>query len=276
MSVRWLKLGVLLALSLAAVPAVSRYLRAEPPLDARLRVRIGSFLLPQGELEPGRALEASELRRYPELRSLTAALARVPSPLVASPLWVDVGLSQRTSRLEFHARSGSLLIRSDAASLPISVWLHELGHARLRGTRPNAELPSRLLNAIDEGAADYFAACLSGSPRLGDATELRDLSAPSPIGDSEWASLAFPSFDPHRVGWALAARLYAEEPQPGPLLDAVVACLDGDSALDAVDSPASAVQTLLDACPAASRARISRTLRSWLPPQLALAPGTSP
>jgi hypothetical protein len=201
--------------------------------------------------------------------ALQQALSRVPAELAPAALQVEVQRHERAARVQFDATSGSLLAGPGAEALPASVWLHELGHARMRGARPSGVLGRRLIQAIDEGAADYFAASISGSPRLGDASELRDLTAPPHVAASEWAALALPSFDPHRMGWALAARLYALEPQRGPLLDALVACLDGESELErAADTPSASVQALLQACPASARERISQVLAEWLPAAL--------
>jgi hypothetical protein len=202
--------------------------------------------------------------------ALSRALSQVPVELKPTALRLDGQIPARAASVEFDFASGALLLGPGAEDLPSSVWLHELGHARMRGARPHGVLGGRLFRAIDEGAADYFAACVSGSPRLGDARELRDLTAPPAVAASEWATLALPSgFDAHRMGWALAARLYAAEPRRGPLLDALVACLDGESELDrAADTPAATVQALLQACPANVRERVSLVLAEWLPAAL--------
>jgi hypothetical protein len=202
--------------------------------------------------------------------ALSRTLSQVPVELRPTDFYLDVQNPAHPASVEFDFASGALMLRPGAENLPSSVWLHELGHARMRGARPHGVLGGRLFRAIDEGAADYFAACVSGSPRLGDATELRDLTTPPPVTPSEWATLALPSgFDAHRMGWALAGRLYAAEPRRGPLLDALVACLDGASGLDrAADTPSATVQTLLQACPANGRERISQVLAEWLPAAL--------
>lgn len=208
--------------------------------------------------------------------ALSRALSQVPTELTPTDLRLDEHTPAHAA-VEFDFSSGALLLGPGAEDLPNSVWLHELGHARMRGARPHGVLGGRLFRAIDEGAADYFAACVSGIPRLGDASELRDLTAPPAVAASEWATLALPNgFDAHRMGWALAARLYAAEPRRGPLLDALVACLDGNSGLDkAADTPAATVQALLEACPANARDRISQILTAWLPAALS-TPGSPP
>lgn len=207
--------------------------------------------------------------RAPALASLNRALRLVPAALAPSPLRVETEPPRRVNRVEIDAISGSLLIGTGAEDLPVTVWLHELGHARMHGSRPRGAVAQRLLRAVDEGAADYYAALLSGTPRVGDASELRDLRTPPRVDGSEWATLALPGFDAHRIGWALAARLYAAEPRRGPLLDELVACLDGESELaHAGDTPAAAVQSLLAACPVTARERLSVVLAAWLPAEL--------
>lgn len=222
------------------------------------------------------AVAAARYERKPTARyaqaeaALSRALSQVPVELRPTALRLDGQSPARAASVEFDFASGALLLGPGAEDLPSSVWLHELGHARMRGARPHGVLGGRLFRAIDEGAADYFAACVSGSPRLGDAHELRDLTAPPAVAASEWATLALPGgFDAHRMGWALAARLYAAEPRRGPLLDALVACLDGESGLDrAADTPAATAQALLQACPANGRERVSQVLAEWLPAAL--------
>ncbi len=222
------------------------------------------------------AVTAARYERQPATRyaqveaALGRALSQVPTELKPTGLRLDGQNPAHAASVEFDSASGALLLGPGAEDLPSSVWLHELGHARMRGARPHGVLGGRLFRAIDEGAADYFAACVSGSPRLGNARELRDLTAPPAVAASEWATLALPNgFDAHRMGWALAARLYAAEPRRGPLLDALVACLDGESGLDrAADTPAATVQALLQACPANARERISLVLAEWLPAAL--------
>jgi hypothetical protein len=171
--------------------------------------------------------------------------------------------------VEYHQPSGSLLLGAGGISAGSELWLHEAAHARMAGARPRGALARRLVGAIEEGFADYFAAALSGQPKLGAAPRQRDLQAPPRVGESEWASLAFDGFDRHRMGWALAARLYQLDPSGGSLLRDAVACLDGDSELgSAGDSPAAVIAALLSACPEQGRPRLARVLGDWLPREL--------
>jgi hypothetical protein len=268
MSARWLKASAaLLAVASAAfAPAAGR---PAVTLDPRLRVRVGSSARDDGTLVPGDVIDArTAARRFPALVTLSETMARAPAELVPALLWVDAYPAGNTARVEFLPLGGSLSLGRGVTDLSPSVWLHELGHARMHGARPTSPLSRRLLRAIDEGAADYFAACLNDSPRVGDASELRDLTRPPRIGASEWAALAFPAFDPHRMGWALAGRLYAEQPTRGSLLRGLVACLDGDSDLEGAASPAAAVRAMLNACPPTARKPLASVLSAWLPAQL--------
>ncbi|HEY3494070.1 MAG TPA: hypothetical protein VGK73_05260 [Polyangiaceae bacterium] len=214
-------------------------------------------------------------------RSAVAALTRVPPSLRPSALvlHVDPALERGTpvpQRVEVHRATGELLV---AGSPPapsegdgsLSVWLHELGHVRAHGVRPSSGAAERLLLAVDEAVADYFAAAVSGSPRVGIAgQELRDLSAPPAIGPSEWASLALPAaFDAHRFGWVLAAELFRTEPEAGALLEDLLAALASrepwpETAL----GPDNATRELVGRCSLRSRPALERALRRWLPPEL--------
>jgi hypothetical protein len=205
--------------------------------------------------------------------SAAQALARVPASLRPDRLVLELeprlsGGEPKVEGVEYH-RSGALLIGAGSESVGLEQWLHEIAHVRLAGTRPSGKLARRLIDAVEEGVADYFAASVANTPLLGEAPRQRNLREPPAIGASEWASLAFDGFDTHRMGWVLAAELYRLDPSAGELLEDSVACLDHESALQSVDdSPAAAISALLSACPERSRARLSRAFRNWLPPQL--------
>lgn len=267
----WRAALAVVALGSCSLLAATRY-HGATALNPRLEIRRGSRTLPDGRLQGGQPIDAQQAaERVPALYGLDEALSLVPVALTPARLLVDVELEGPGPRVELDRGGGSLLIRQGAERLPTSVWLHELGHARMLGARPTAPLAARVLHAIDEGAADYFAACLGRDPRVGDASELRDLRQPPRVDASEWATLALPLlFDAHRMGWALAARLYEAEPEPGPLLGALAACLDGPSELaTCADTPAAAVRALLKACHAGrERERISSVLAAWLPAEL--------
>jgi hypothetical protein len=232
-----------------------------------LSFRGGSRLLRDGRLEPGQARESAA--------GALRAMALIPPELrPAPPISVELQLRfeagvPSVDEIAFDRSLRALLVPSDGAALDTTQWLHELAHARLVGSRPPGVLAARLIGAVEEGVADYFAATIAGRSQLGSHMRQRDLRNPPRIGASEWASLAFDGFDRQRMGWVLAARLYEMDDEAGTLLRDAVACLDGESELDrAADSPAAAVDALLSACPEQGRARIARALQDWLPVQL--------
>jgi hypothetical protein len=242
-----------------------------PALDARLSVRRASHVLTDGRLKPGEMLAPASFASRLEAQEASAALTAIPREF--APFAVILELYPKRapgvpaiSGVECHGESGTLLLGDTASQLPKSVWLHELAHVRLHGARPSAMLAKRVITALEEGVADDYAAVLGGSPVLGFGAEQRDLRQPPGVGPSDWASLAFPDFDPHRLGWALAAALYAAEPRAGTLLEEAIACLDGPGPLHDASSPASAVASLLASCPEPGRQRFSALLSDWLPP----------
>ena len=102
------------------------------------------------------------------------------------------------------------------------------------------------------------------------------MTHPPRLDDTDWMRLALSSFEPHRLGWALAGELYRREPRPGALLEDAVACLDGQSALAQLPDDASAVvRTLLRECPERSRERLRQSFVAWMPPEIS-APESLP
>lgn len=273
------------ALAVAAVLLVlgrSSYAHGQrtPSIDARVRVRASSRLLADGTLEPGEMLAQSTFAWLPEVQRASTALAAIPGQFAPSEVTLELN-SRRAPGVppllgvECHRETGALLLGATAHLLPQNVWLHELAHVRLHGARPRAILAQRMLTALEEGVADDYAAVLGGSPVLGFGAEQRDLQQPPNVGPSDWASLALPNFDPHRLGWALASALYAAEPRAGVLLEEAIACLDGSGPLRDADSPASAIASLLQSCPESGRARFETLLSDWLPPAF-FNPSSSP
>lgn len=275
MKARWalaLSASVLGGCAVLVVLGRSSPARGEPPsLDARLSVRASSRLSADGSLQPGGVLARATWASLPEAQHAAAALAAIPAKFAPSAVTLELELKRAPGvpsilGVECHRETGALLLGDRADVLPANVWLHELGHVRLHGARPSAVLAKRVITALEEGVADDYAAVLGGSPVLGFGVEQRDLRQPPSGGLSNWASLAFPEFDPHRLGWALAAALYAAEPRAGALLEEAVACLDGPGPLGSAESPASAIASLLESCPEPGRQRFSALLSDWLPP----------
>jgi hypothetical protein len=229
-------------------------------------------------IEAGAALDcAAESDVY---RGAVSALERVPVPLLPPKLLLHVEPSfpdggTRLSDLEVHRASGELLVTRAYARTPAydadSVWLHEVGHVLSLGARPRGELGRRLLSAVEEGFADYFASASAGSPRVGaEGREVRDLTAPPRIGASEWASLALAgAFDAHRFGWQFAAELHRAEPLAGPLLEDVLRALASTEAWPtSAETPREAMRELVRRCPARSRERLDGAISRWLPREL--------
>lgn len=243
------------------------------PAGLKISVRSGSLVLENGAMQPGKAVSSGRLAATVAARA-AAALSLIPQELrpVRTTLEIEpsyAGAASRVQGLEFQSDVLAIVVGDGGMEASKSVWLHELGHLRLAGSRPQGALARRLTDAIEEGTADYFAAAIGGDPVLGSGEARRDLRSPPRVGASEWASLAFAGFDTHRMGWLFAARLYELDPHGGSLLRDVVACLDGESALgQASDSPAAVVTALLAACPEQGRSRLARVLADWLPEEL--------
>jgi hypothetical protein len=242
-----------------------------------LRAHLGSSV-GADRIEAGTALDcAGDSDVY---RGAVSALERVPRPLLPPKLLLHVdpsfpGGGPLVSDLEVHRGTGELLVTRAYARTPAydadSVWLHEVGHVLSLGARPRGELGRRLLSAVEEGFADYFAAASTGSPRVGaEGREIRDLTAPPRIGGSEWASLALSgAFDAHRFGWLFAAELHRAEPLAGPLLEDVLRALACTEAWPAdAETPREAMRELVRRCPARSRERLDGAISRWMPREL--------
>ncbi|MDF3064893.1 MAG: hypothetical protein K0R38_494 [Polyangiaceae bacterium] len=236
-------------------------------------LREGSRLLADGRLEAGRVVKSGRLAAEVSKRA-SRALSAIPNELRPSLVVVDVeprygATVPPVAQLAYLRTSGSLVVGSAGEAASQAVWLHELAHVRLAGARPKGAIAQRLVDAIEEGIADYFAAALGGDAVVGSGGAQRDLRQPPPASASEWASLALEGVGTHRMGWRLAARLYERDAQGGSLLRDAVACLDGDSGLGAApETPAGVVDAFLQACPEAGRARLAGILSEWLPLEL--------
>ena len=246
---------------------------------AGVRVWVGSSATTD-RVAAGRVAEcgsgAEALRVF---RAVGSAHADIPEALRPGRVEVHLGpkLDGRPplQGVEFHAPSRALLVeRESKLELDHSVWLHELAHVRLAGARPEGPLARRVWATIEEGVADYFAAAVSGSPRLGRGRRgqpVRDLSDPPGASARDWALLALPSVraDPHRLGWRLAAELWRREPRPGPLLEDVATALSGREALEGSrDIPSEAIAAFVARCPARSRATVTDVVTAWAPREI--------
>lgn len=197
---------------------------------------------------------------------LHVALELVPAELSPGPIALRIA----TGRTRIHAEPerGELVVSSDLVDADQSVWLHELAHFGVHGPRPTSSVGRRLASAIEEGVADYFAATLRGSTRVGDSRiGIRDLAHPPRISAESWASLGLSGFDSHHFGWAFAAELWKAEPGSRALLTDLVAVLSGDAFADS-ESPRAIFAALVAACPERSRARLGAAVRAWAPEEL--------
>ena len=256
--------------------------------SSAVTVLIGSRLSEDRKLIGGRApgyhADAGATRAFVNAH---AAVEMLPAELpVAHAVvhWLPVCEAEvaASTPLETHRESGAMVVTDSlGADLHPTVWLHELGHVMMRGRRPVGWAARRFGHALEEGVADYLAATVSGSPRIGDARlgrqGRRDLTQPPRLTALHWASIGMRNapFDPHEYGWSLAAKLYQMQSRPSPLLEDLVACLaTGEALARASASPAAVVAGLLDDCPARSRSIIEAVLREWLPEPL--RPGSNP
>jgi hypothetical protein len=238
-----------------------------------LAVYAGSRLRSDGGIDLGERVACSSV---PSLfAGLGRALERAPEHL--RPLRVTLHLRPELPRdappvsgVEVHRPSGSLLLGNEAEVPTPSIWLHELAHLRMSGTRPRGALAARLFRALEEGVADYYAALLSGSSRIGAAAEERDLAHPPVLGASHWAKLAVPrAFDDHDFGWNLASRLFREAPRDLALLqDLVTALAVNDPWPATAETPQASLAEFVRRCPPRSRDAIQRLLASWVPSEI--------
>ncbi|MGE3675256.1 MAG: hypothetical protein AB7K71_36645 [Polyangiaceae bacterium] len=226
---------------------------------AELGVRAPLWQNPTGvgmcavESRPQAVVLLDLLEQHPELPKVRV---RVESKLVGRSAQVELG-------------SGDILAPpADAALRDPAVWLHELAHVQSMGKRPSEPIAQRLLRAIEEGAADYYAASLTGSQTLGviEGRAQRDLSQRVDPQLSEWSALALGAADPHRFGWALASQLWKRY---GPSPELASDLLRGLAALEPREvRGALVIWELRRAVPARSRAVLEACLLAWLPEEL--------
>lgn len=234
-----------------------------------VEVQVGSTLHADGAITGGSTVTCEALApATAHFVDASTVLASIPPALRPARVRVHhepalpIG-ARPLAQPEFHRPSGALLVA--AARAPDAIWLHELAHVRMAGARPSGQVARRVLDALEEGVADYYAATIGNSPVLAS----RRLDRPPRIFADDWAGLALPSFDPHRLGWSFAASLWAVEPRAGAVLEDLLACMSRTTE-SAADLRASAVLAAwLAFCPERSRAAIRAHVCSWLPAELA-------
>lgn len=213
-------------------------------------------------LQPGRRLGPDEA--LPLLRPLVEAWASLP-PALRPPqvvVHLDPQATPPIDRVEGHRPSGSiLLMRRAIPELDRGIWLHELAHVLMSGPRPTGSLESRLIAAVEEGVADYFARVWSGP-----------VERPAFVGGSAgWEALALPAlrFDPHPLGERLDRHLAQEYGASEPLLLELLACFRGPSGEGGIPSgPAAVLDTWALGCAPEARVRVRAALQGWLPAEL--------
>ncbi|MCA9641046.1 MAG: hypothetical protein H6718_22310 [Polyangiaceae bacterium] len=206
-----------------------------------------------GESRPQALVLLEVLEQYPTLPKLRV---RVEPQLVGKSAQVELD------------SSSILAPPGDAALRDPAVWLHEVAHLQSAGKRPSEPIAQRVLRAIEEGAADYYAASLTGNGTLGviEGRAQRDLSQSVEPQLTEWSALALGAADPHRFGWALASQLW-KRLGANPMLAADL--LRGLAALEPGETRgAYVIQRLSQAIPRRSRAPLATCLSAWLPPEL--------
>ncbi|MBE7486017.1 MAG: hypothetical protein HS104_39365 [Polyangiaceae bacterium] len=237
-------------------------------LSLRLGSRVAGASLhpgPVGRCDAGPAPAAAFLDAH-------AALLALPPEL--RPRQVDVHwmiARGAARRIEVHAESRSVLLAGGNEPLSRTVWLHELGHVWAAGARPPGRLGRSVLAAVDEGFADYYAALVNRSPRVGGRDELRDLERPPPPAAAAWAELALApeGFDPHRLGHGLAASLWALEPaNTGLLLDLHTGLASDATYTGVPDTPGAVIEELARRIPNRSRARFEQAVAAWAPAEV--------
>ncbi len=243
-----------------------------------MRVMLGSVFVDPASIKAGRIAACGDEPDVDRvIEQVSQAYLKTPKRL--RPSSVTIHLDPRTANevaptrgIEFHRPSRSLLVPRAAvppapvagASADHSAWLHELAHVRMGARLPSGIVGQRLFAALEEGIADYHAASVSGTGAVGG---VRDLDRPPRLPPGKWESLALPqlSFEPQRLGWGLAARLYKTEPRPGHLLYDLFACMERRLPENTADTPAALIEAWLRGCPARSRDAIRAALQGWLP-----------
>jgi hypothetical protein len=124
---------------------------------------------------------------------------------------------------------------------------------------------------LDEGVADYAASLATEGSIVGDPIHgpRRDLERPPRLSVEGWASLAAAGspFDPHLLGWDLAAALHARAPRDRALRDDL-AVAAGDA--DAEGDVRAILASFARACPLRSREKLHRALADFVPSELSI------
>ncbi len=181
-------------------------------------------------------------------------------PHGARPERVVVHISPGVDTIETDREAGMIRV-SDAPkrSVERAAWLHEIAHIAALGPRPKGIIGGRLADALDEAVADYYAAAVLATPKLGP----RDLSEKPRAAGAAWSALPMPAakFDPHPLGHALATELWKRRVQ---LVDLVI-CMQAPAGWGETDAPRAVLGAWLSGCPERSRATIREAVAAWAP-----------
>ena len=251
---------------------VEVHLESELTADGQIRVRLSS--------------KCPSSDRAATVRDALNAIDRIPVGLRPArvTLHVDPQLPAHApplSRVEFHRPSHALLVVSrDRWAMTPTVWLHELAHVQMDGPRPRGFVAQRLLAVLEEGIADLYAAQISGQSVIGSERGAvgRDLGAPPSLPAPRWEPLFVDRqrFDPHLLGWALAARLWARADR-AVLLPALLSCMANPSPVpERADTPREALRAWLHRCPSGSLPAIREVVDGWFPAELLPPPQPQP
>ncbi|MBX3128913.1 MAG: hypothetical protein KF718_19510 [Polyangiaceae bacterium] len=231
----------------------------------------GGSLLDGAHLTAGEPLTCDDGRVRRAAPRLSEALAHVDPRFLPRP--VVVHLDPRATggapvrEIEAHA-SGQLLVSSSTPAVDDpSVVLHELFHLGARGRRPEGARQRRAFVALEEGAADYFAASVLRVPEVGtrDGRERRRLDGPERPTVGEWLDVISGSAPPHALGQKLGSALWSVFGADGSRAVALGGCLA------TVSSEPVTLAGFVDEC-----ARVTPDLREPLTRWMVGEPGYQP
>ncbi len=193
---------------------------------------------------------------------LSRSLSRVPAQdrrALSVHLNVDVTNGPPIRDIEVHA-DGALLVNQAPADE--TIWLHEYFHTISGHPAGKTELATRSLRALEEGAADYFAATFAETHEVGsaDGREVRDLSDPKRAGERLWLLFARDRADVHTLGLSFARELWAVHGGNSQLALALATCLQRGAAATPISDPSE----LAKFCPAHTRTTVSKSISRWM------------
>lgn len=238
-----------------------------------VRVVLGSRVANDGTLVRGHVAtcreDAAATALFERVRTLVRESGPAGTPFVVVHYAPGGDGVTAPSRAETHATSGQILVARGEPP-DDGILIHELVHARLARTEER-ETPvgvARLRAVLEEGVADYAAAVTRETPVVGDPTRgpSRDLAHPPKASESTWIGLGAPNagFDPHELGFSLAAKLYVKAPKDRSVRDDLYRCFEG--------APGKTIRETLArwvlACPARHRELVTDVLRDWAPPEV--------